>query len=305
SVYQYLSYEQSLKNAMESTRLLYIGVTRAAKRAWLLGHVKTGGEGLGKPASSSLLATLWPQLEALDGKILLSVLPVQEQEQVLAAQRPGLRLRRLPSAWRHPAAALLEQAAALPAQAPRERSALHRNLLERQTGELIHACLKQVVEGSLDLRDEAALEGRAALWALHLRPWCADPAPVLLRIREQLRLVAADPRGSWLLDPRHAHSACELSLSDYRGGRRREFVVDRTFVDADGTRWIIDYKSSQPAQGQSLATFLREQEERYRQQLEGYAELFRAMEERPVRIALFFTALPCWQELALDALVDC
>ena len=76
-------------------------------------------------------------------------------------------------------------------------------------------------------------------------------------------------------------------------------MIDRTFVDGDGVRWIIDYKSSSPAAGQSLERFLREQEALYRGQLERYARLFGAMEDRPLRLALFFTALPHFHEVAL------
>ncbi len=50
-------------------------------------------------------------------------------------------------------------------------------------------------------------------------------------------------------------------------------VVDRSFVDADGIRWIIDYKTGTHAGG-DVAGFLDQEQERYRAQLAGYAAAF-------------------------------
>jgi ATP-dependent exoDNAse (exonuclease V) beta subunit len=69
-------------------------------------------------------------------------------------------------------------------------------------------------------------------------------------------------------------------------------VVDRSFV-ADGVRWIIDYKTAQP--GEPLATHA----ERYRPQLERYAELF-GEESLPIRAAIFYAALGTLAEISLS-----
>jgi len=48
--------------------------------------------------------------------------------------------------------------------------------------------------------------------------------------------------------------------------------IDRTFVDQDGTRWIIDYKTSRHEEEDADA-FLDQQQEHYREQMEKYGAL--------------------------------
>ena len=72
--------------------------------------------------------------------------------------------------------------------------------------------------------------------------------------------------------------------------------VDRTFVDSDGTRWIIDYKTSFH-EGSGIESFLDNETERYQGQLELYRRIFLAMEDRPVRAALYFPLLNGWREV--------
>ncbi len=65
------------------------------------------------------------------------------------------------------------------------------------------------------------------------------------------------------------------------------FRVDRTFVAADGVRWIVDYKFSARAEA-----------EPHRQQMNRYVALFRAMEPaREVKAALYFPRLDIFQVL--------
>ena len=97
----------------------------------------------------------------------------------------------------------------------------------------------------------------------------------------------------WIFDPNHEDSQCELPLSSVNpAGYVRNHVVDRSFVDAEGARWIIDYKSGKPGSNKSEIEFIDEQISHHRDQLAQYADLFAAMETRPIRMALLFTALP-------------
>jgi ATP-dependent helicase/nuclease subunit A len=66
-------------------------------------------------------------------------------------------------------------------------------------------------------------------------------------------------------------------------------------VDEQGTRWVIDYKSS-AHEGAGLEAFLDNERERYREQLARYGRLFAAMEDRPVRAGLYFPLLNAWRE---------
>ena len=72
--------------------------------------------------------------------------------------------------------------------------------------------------------------------------------------------------------------------------------MDRTFIDGGGTRWIVDYKSS-THEGGGLDAFLDSEQQRYRHQLDGYAEALQAMEPgRPIKLGLYFPMLQGWRE---------
>ena len=72
-------------------------------------------------------------------------------------------------------------------------------------------------------------------------------------------------------------------------------VIDRSFVDADGVRWIVDYKSGRHEGGDTEA-FLDREQQRYREQLERYGRLMSAMDSRPIHLGLYFPALGGWRE---------
>jgi hypothetical protein len=72
-------------------------------------------------------------------------------------------------------------------------------------------------------------------------------------------------------------------------------VVDRTFVDSEGTRWIVDFKLSRH-EGADRDAFLDSENERYRPQLERYARVVRGLDARPIRLGLYFPLLHAWRE---------
>ena len=104
-----------------------------------------------------------------------------------------------------------------------------------------------------------------------------------------------DPKGRWLFDPRHVDARSEYALTGELDRTLVRVVLDRTFVDAEGTRWIVDFKLSQHEGGDREA-FLDSERERYRQQLEDYARVMRGLENRPVRVGLYFPLLGGWRE---------
>ena len=113
------------------------------------------------------------------------------------------------------------------------------------------------------------------------------------------RTLADHKTGRWLLDSSHGESACELALTrvDSRGAVG-DIVIDRTFIDRDsGERWIVDYKTSAPAPGESVARFFEREAQHYREQLEGYRDCMALRGSEPVRCALYFTSLAQMHEL--------
>jgi ATP-dependent exoDNAse (exonuclease V) beta subunit len=115
------------------------------------------------------------------------------------------------------------------------------------------------------------------------------------RVASAVERTLSHERGRWLLDPGHRDSATELALTGFVGGDVVRVVIDRTFVDAAGVRWIADYKTSRH-EGTGLDAFLDSEQERYRPQLERYATLLRRRGPEPVRLGLYFPLLSAWRE---------
>ena len=115
-----------------------------------------------------------------------------------------------------------------------------------------------------------------------------------------VRRCLEDERGRWVLR-QHAQARSEIALSGWLDGRVRSVVLDRTFVDDDGVRWIIDYKTAAPGNGTDDA-FMDAQFELYREQLETYARVVQRLDAagtdgaRPIKLALYFPLLPGWRQ---------
>jgi len=168
-------------------------------------------------------------------------------------------------------------------------------------GDIIHHCLLMLADKTLDGANDGQLSSLASTWRQVLEPLTEDPDAAIAEINRQLRSCIANEKFQWLISDSHQQVASEISLSDYGSGFRKESIIDRTFVDENDVRWIIDYKSSQLPTAAKEDVFRQEQAEKYTPQLARYAALYRAMENREIRTALFFTALPAFHEVTLPA----
>ncbi len=110
--------------------------------------------------------------------------------------------------------------------------------------------------------------------------------------------MLADERGRWLFSKSHIDARNEYALSGVYQGKVVNVILDRTFVDADGTRWVVDYKTSRH-EGKDISIFLDQQKSRYQEQLEKYGTLISGMENRPVKLGLYFPLLQEWREWSL------
>ena len=97
------------------------------------------------------------------------------------------------------------------------------------------------------------------------------------------------PNGRWILDHRHMDAQSEWSLSTYINGQIIDVVIDRSFVDADGIRWIIDYKTCD-------ATTIKPELEAYTSQLFKYfAIVHKFCNESKIKTGLYFPLQRRWE----------
>jgi ATP-dependent exoDNAse (exonuclease V) beta subunit len=169
----------------------------------------------------------------------------------------------------------------------------------RHVGTLVHQLLEQLARRGTSWFEEA----RAGL-DLSLKRQLASlgvPAYELDACLDHIRAAVAQTRasrlGGWILQ-NHADSACELELSGQLDGQLVHAVIDRSFIDDSGIRWVIDYKTSSPKAAESVDSFVRRESEHYRAQLAGYARLMAALEpERLIRTALYFPLIDHFEEV--------
>ena len=76
-------------------------------------------------------------------------------------------------------------------------------------------------------------------------------------------------------------------------GERRKLVIDRSFTDREGRRWIVDYKTS-GHEGTNLEGFLDQEQGRYRAQLQRYAQAL--VQGEAAMLGLYFPLLAGWRE---------
>jgi ATP-dependent exoDNAse (exonuclease V) beta subunit len=167
----------------------------------------------------------------------------------------------------------------------------------RRVGTVVHEVLQRFGNAELpalgDLpRMRARLESR--LQALGVEPERARTGAD--RALTALGATLEDPKGRWLFDASHSEAHSELTLSGVRGAQIVNVVIDRTFVTEDGTRWVVDFKTS-PHEGGDLAAFLDSEAVRYTAQLTRYAHLARQLGPQPVRAGLYFPLLAAWREV--------
>lgn len=309
SLYQYLRHEQKLKDRMEGTRLLYVGATRAISRLHIVCQLGIDSKGNAKaPASSSLLASIWAHITDQ-----ANIVPAPDNSEIPHETTTGSAIQRItanalaystpltnPTATSAGEQTSLELAVAEAADNDGNRPEPDWQQSQRLVGTLIHRILQQWVEmpDAFQSRDWPDFY---PLWQQQLQQLGLNPATAqaqLTLIAEQLSNISNDSQGQWLLNPQHQDSACELALSMRLADSSVNLIIDRTFIDEQGTRWIVDYKTAAPSPEQSIDDFIAAEAIHYRPQLERYRQAFQQWQPGcPVRCALYFTALPRWLEI--------
>jgi len=300
-IYAWISKLAAEKASHEDGRLLYVAATRARERLHLLGETRLeagdAGQSARRPDARSLLHKLWPVAQAAFQRAAAQAAPAAQAAASSGLTVPDQSLRRLASDWSPPAPppALHWSAANAVEQAQDAIEYSWAGQTARHVGSVVHRWLQRIAEDAMQDWDAARVAALRDSFARELAD-CGVEAPELeaaaARVAQALAGALADARGQWLLGPqRDARS--EYRLSALIDGELRRLVIDRTFTDAEGRRWIVDYKTG-AHEGTEVETFLEREQERYRRQLETYA---RALAQGgPPMLGLYFPLLAGWRE---------
>jgi hypothetical protein len=168
----------------------------------------------------------------------------------------------------------------------------------RHLGTAIHRYLYRIAVEGLDKWDRKRLQGEAGrLMAILIELGLngTESRSLAKEGLEILGLALDDKRGRWILG-QHKEARAEMPLSATHGGKVVRRVIDRTFVDEAGIRWIIDYKVSRH-DGSDIDSFLINEKERYKAQLDRYEAILKAGgESRQVKKGLYYPAQKGWIE---------
>jgi len=291
-IYSYIEAVERNKSRHENERLLYVAVTRAKRAVHLVASLPRKEDGSSaQPQSRSFLKLLWDTIGAD-----FQTAPRTSSESPLA---PARQLRRFVSGWQapQPPQAVRIERPHRGAARPIETIAVRANETARYIGTALHGFLQRIAEEGLSVwTEDRILAGRERYRAVlaNLGVPGDQQHGAAARVEAGLLKVIRDRQGRWILES-HVNAQCEASVAGMVDGQLVEIVADRTFVDDEGVRWIIDYKTSEP-HGGDLESFLDDEQARYRDQLERYARLLAQLDSRIIRLGLYFPFTAGWRE---------
>ena len=309
-IYAWLKQLAADKASHEDGRLLYVAATRAKQRLHLLGETRLASDQTpAKPAARSLLSKLWDIVEHDYVAAARQAVPLpldggedrREGESEPSTTKPiDQSLHRLTADWITPAPPAT--LAWIPPAEPARSQDVNQDAIEyswvgetaRCVGNVVHRWLQVIAEAErkgwtperVGRMRESFSNELAALGVVS-----AEREVATARVNKALSNALTDERGLWLLGPQ-TDARNEYRLTAMLNGERRQLVIDRSFTDADGKRWIIDYKTG-GHEGADKEGFLDREQARYSAQLERYAEVHGVTD---TQLGLYFPALEGWRE---------
>lgn len=283
-----------LKADNELLRVLYVGTTRARERLYLTACPKIKKDGSPQLGSGSLLKALEPVVRSKLTR-LEETPEVVEKSLDTESQLPiGPPLKRLNTGWEAPAIesdiySIKHQTQAADTET-QSLQYLWAGDTARHIGTVVHRQLQRIVEEGLNFWSDDSISENKTLYHKLLRNAGVPENELIVatdNIAKVLQNAINDKQGQWILDPSHHDSRSEYALTARLNEGVQNIVIDRTFIDEQGVRWIIDYKTGQHSGG-GLDAFLDSEVERYREQLETYAAVMKTIESNPVKVGLYF-----------------
>ncbi|MFB3079362.1 MAG: 3'-5' exonuclease, partial [Lysobacterales bacterium] len=305
---EFIANIEKQRQGLEDVRLLYVATTRAVHSLYLFAAIKPNSADEIKPNSRSLLGSLWAAIQSEQTPLIrqaakkLQVLTGDEALEEISVSNLPQEYRRLSADWQLPC----------PPESVQLTNAEQSELVQphdyiefkwagedaRLTGNLVHRLLQLIGDQGLENWQAGGGISKLENWCRQrlasegVRGQKADQ--IIARATRAINNCMASERGKWILEFR-VESHCEYAITAVLDGQASNMVLDRTFIE-NGTRWIIDYKTSSHSGG-DLEGFLQNEANRYREQLQRYKNALAITETRPIRTALYFPLLDEFREV--------
>ncbi|HXV40626.1 MAG TPA: UvrD-helicase domain-containing protein, partial [Steroidobacteraceae bacterium] len=279
------------REALELGRVAYVATTRARRELHLLGSATTRwtdeGPELRAPPSGSLLRFFWPVLRDEFAQALAArdATGAQDGRGADGRRRLGAPpLLRLPAAYSLPEPMAPSRLPSLRITGEPEGSIRPEfdwaGTIAQAVGQVVHLELHRLARLGLP---RAALAPRPQAWRRALLDAGVDETHLpaaLARTGQAIAGFARSELAGKLLDPSATEAASELAVTMVSDGVVQSLRIDRSFVDRDGVRWIVDWKTS-AHEGGDREAFLDNELARYAPQLRRYALAMHALDGRP------------------------
>lgn len=273
-LYAFLADENKRMLANENARLLYVATTRAKSKLLLLAALNVDDEGATRaPAINSLLSTLWPAIHQP------SMIPLPSESKSAKQLGPAYPLlKRLKVEY------FSQQTS--PPHSPDERSSLvvngeqekqpifsgqHIDQVIPHVGTCIHEVFEFIASGATNSQTRLVNRPDAMRFRLQELGVCKnilDDAVAI--VVDAVKTITTSSTADWLFSLKHRAIKNEWPLSHRSStGEVKHLIIDRSFIDADKTRWIIDYKTAGHGE-KATEEWLAMQAGRYTEQLHNY-----------------------------------
>jgi len=261
SIYQYLRNIDSTRKQYESDRLLYVALTRAKKSIHILGDINKHNI---KQSSKLSLSEKKKSIPIIDNTYFY-----------------------LSNNWKNLLPSLDNQLIHSPIL----------DICDNQPaifGTIVHKCLNQLSTHQPTNIFKYNTEQQILRKKLLIQMGYINIDQGLELINTIIYNIWTDKIGQWIISL-HLDAQNELGITLNNNGKIQNFIIDRTFVDKFNTRWIIDYKISQPGKSEHLKHFLFQEKNKYIDQMLKYAYVMNSMNSsRKIKIGIYFPLCKGW-----------
>ncbi|MBY0377405.1 MAG: hypothetical protein K2Q33_02420, partial [Gammaproteobacteria bacterium] len=267
-LYDYIRHKNKAKLAFENTRVLYVAATRAKEKLYLLYGIdfKDKDSEVKPPLKGSFLHELWPIIQPEITLHREAALPFSDTLRPTAdtlKEPQGLKRFILePFAQTR----TLENNTHTFTTSSKYAFSILNDTTAQHIGTVLHrivCVLSQQSDHTLISYPATAIEHQ--LLAIGMQQDCIQASTDI--ISNALLNMSKDARALWILDPTHLEAHSEYALTAKVEGIYKQFILDRTFIDETGNRWIIDYKSAEPKTDESIEAFYQRMQKQYAAQL--------------------------------------
>lgn len=293
--HKFLGSLKKKRELKELSRVIYVAVTRAIKKAYLSGKVGVDSEGNPtQPDKGSMFSvvscaynesvqlhninqvatgkiSIQPMVKSIDANLSLN-LPVRN---TLAAYRGDNRVISAVNGitWQKP--------------------------ISKIEGVVIHKVIEQINKDGIDNWDEQRVDKHSRVILASLKQLSLESDSLINSVNniknEVKTLLKCEVFKS--LCSKHKKDDIEMSMSVRKNRRIHTVLIDKGFVTEHGVAHIIDWKSAGATEGQSMDSFISSQLTMHREKLKLYCEAYKEVVGiGAVQSSLYFTKTNYLQE---------